>query len=479
MLASFIEKLKKESVFYPVVAIILIPILIAVIKPMIPGIISILWLFIILMPFGYLVMIVHKWASGEPFREILFKYLVPVPPGYIYGTDIKNKFFPVATALIIFANTFIFFFIPENTQDAGIFLPRGNPSNIHILISFFSSTVLHANFSHLFGNMLILWVVGNAVESRTGTNKFLLIYFICTVASQFIVVLLLSYKGLTTNADTVFSNFHSLGASGAVAGVMGVFVIRCFFAKFKLSLPFFFLPVLSIPIKVQGAVLVGLFFAMDLDGSMKQFDGTAARINYWAHVGGYLGGFLTGYLMSLHQDAAKEAVEVKAERFSTSEFGRENATKLYTDILENEPCNVPALKYFLKLNIYSDEKSEPYFVNLVHALTTTNFEEAINLIEDYKPKFVKSLYGNDLIKIGLYYQKSCDLFTARLCFQSAVEKKGEWQAKALYQLAQVFEELENIKEAICIYDELILRFPETLFSQESLKNLSRLSMKFY
>lgn len=470
MITQLIERVKRNPAFYPLAGTVLIPLGIWMFKPVVRMVWDTVDVVIFLMPLILFLTGMYRWKTGDSVREILFSMLVPLPPGYIYGTDVKNKQFPVMTVTIIAICVLLFFCLSDADVQSLMFLPRGYPSGFQILISFFTSAFLHGDFSHLSGNMIILWVVGSNLESRLDSSRFCWIYVLCLIASQIFVILLLVFGNR-------FSDYHSLGASGAISGLMGLFMVRCFFVRLKISMPVFSLPFFSIPLKIQGMALLGFLFTLDLFGAFDQvygYEGSAesTHINYLAHVGGYLGGFVLGFMMKLHLDGAEESKEVKAERYSQNDLDREKATVLYQEILAQDPFHEAALEFFLNLNRYSPDKAVDYYVPLIHHLLITDFDKAIALFEEHHPFFTKNLSGPDLTRLGLYFDKQGDLFKARICLEFASGKQGEWQAKSLFQLARVFEKIGNPQMAIPIYDTVATRFPDTHFSREAIRRLS-------
>ena len=133
-------------------------------------------------------------------------------------------------------------------------------------------------------------------------------------------ICLLTIQASQLNQPELMSEFHSLGASGAVSGIMGIFIVRCFFAQISFSVPLLMIPIpilnfFSFPIRIQAPILVGLFFTFDLAGSVNQYNLSSGHVNYWSHVGGYLTCIVIGILMGLHREVDNDIAKTKSARF--------------------------------------------------------------------------------------------------------------------------------------------------------------------
>ena len=135
---------------------------------------------------------------------------------------------------------------------------------------------LHADMMHLLGNMIFLWVFGNAINAKLGQIGYLGFFLFCTLAAAM--------------AHNLFDGGLAIGASGAVNGIVGFYIalhplnrIHCFYWVFVKAGIF----------TVTGFWLVLFWFILDLWGA---FWGTSL-IAYWAHIGGLVGGFAVGWIL--------------------------------------------------------------------------------------------------------------------------------------------------------------------------------------
>jgi membrane associated rhomboid family serine protease len=149
------------------------------------------------------------------------------------------------------------------------------------LATLFTSMFLHGGWMHIIGNMLFLWVFGRNVEDLIGSGRFLLLYLLCGLAAAVVQVITNPYSSLPT-----------IGASGAIAGVMGAYLIK--FPRTRivtLLFIFIFITTLEIP----AAVLLLYWFALQFIsgvGSLGSADYTGGGIAWFAHVGGFIAGML-------------------------------------------------------------------------------------------------------------------------------------------------------------------------------------------
>lgn len=149
------------------------------------------------------------------------------------------------------------------------------------LLPLASSMFLHGGWLHFLGNMLYLWVFGDNIEDRVGHIRFLFFYLICGLAAAFLHIF--------TNPS---SSLPTVGASGAIAGVLGAYLILFPGARILTLVPiFFFFQLIELPALIfLGFWFVMQFFsgAISLTAGETQMGGTA----WWAHIGGFVAGML-------------------------------------------------------------------------------------------------------------------------------------------------------------------------------------------
>jgi membrane associated rhomboid family serine protease len=149
------------------------------------------------------------------------------------------------------------------------------------IVPIFTSMFLHAGWLHLIFNMWALWIFGDNVEDYLGHMLYLMLYFLCGIAAALLHTLF-----------NIGSTVPSVGASGAIAGVMGAFFVLYPRARVLTLVPFFFIFFMWLPAWI---VLGYWFVAQFLSGaanSIAQRGAQSSGIAFWAHVGGFIAGVL-------------------------------------------------------------------------------------------------------------------------------------------------------------------------------------------
>jgi membrane associated rhomboid family serine protease len=144
------------------------------------------------------------------------------------------------------------------------------------------STFLHAGFLHIIGNMLFLWVFGNNIEDFLGHVKYLIFYLLAGMAASFAHILV-----------NLNDQIPSVGASGAVAGVMGAYLVLFPHARVNVLVPIFFFITI---VQLSAVVVLGIWFLYQfLIGA--QAAAGATSVAWMAHVGGFVFGAVAIFLL--------------------------------------------------------------------------------------------------------------------------------------------------------------------------------------
>ena len=188
----------------------------------------------------------------------------------------------LVTAGLIAINTLVFLYqatLPAESLDRFVTAWGIVPDHLHT-VSLFTSMFLHGGWLHLAGNMLYLWVFGRNVEDLIGGGKFLAFYILCGLASAVVHIIFNPYSRVPT-----------IGASGAIAGVMGAYLIKFPQARIVTLVFYFFITATEIP----AAFLLLFWFAMQFFsgvGSLGDANYSGGGTAWFAHIGGFLAGML-------------------------------------------------------------------------------------------------------------------------------------------------------------------------------------------
>jgi len=162
------------------------------------------------------------------------------------------------------------------------------------LFAFFSSMFLHGGWIHLLGNMWTLWIFGDNVEDRLGRIRYVMLYLAGGIAAALLHIFF--------NAGSLVP---TIGASGAIAAVMGAYFRFYPFAKVEtLVPPFFFGPTFVLP----AVLFLGWWFLLQLfNGSLSlaAHGRGFSEVAWWAHVGGFLFGFIICLFAGRRQAASR------------------------------------------------------------------------------------------------------------------------------------------------------------------------------
>jgi membrane associated rhomboid family serine protease len=191
---------------------------------------------------------------------------------------------PLVTYALIALNV-LFFFVELSGGDAFIgkwaFVPSrflGNPSADFLTL--FTSMFMHAGWVHLGGNMLYLWIFGDNVEDRFGPVMFTIFYLLCGLAATFAQL-----------AFSAGSNVPNLGASGAIAGVLGAYIVMFPQGQVKVLVG-------QSVSQVPALIVLGGWIVLQFFSGIGSIANTAdtGGVAYMAHIGGFIAGVVLAFL---------------------------------------------------------------------------------------------------------------------------------------------------------------------------------------
>jgi membrane associated rhomboid family serine protease len=172
--------------------------------------------------------------------------------------------------------------------------------------SIVTSMFMHGSWEHILGNMLFLWVFGNNIEDSMGHLRFVVFYLVCGVAAALAHILLAPTSAIPT-----------VGASGAISGVMGGYILLYPRVRVRTWIPPFFL------IYLPAYVMLGWWFVGQLlmaSVTIGPQAGEQGGVAFWAHVGGFVAG-----LVLIHPFAKRRLVAAKRNKV---QLGDEEVARL-------------------------------------------------------------------------------------------------------------------------------------------------------
>ncbi len=198
--------------------------------------------------------------------------------------DSSRRTFPIVTYALIALNV-LFFIVELSGGDAFIgkwaFVPSRFLANpLGDFPTIFTSMFMHAGWVHLGGNMLYLWIFGDNVEDRFGHIPFIFFYLLCGLAATFAQL-----------AFSIGSDIPNLGASGAIAGVLGAYILLFPQGKVRVLQG-------QQVIQVSALIVIGLWIVLQFFSGIGSISTAAdtGGVAYMAHIGGFAAGFLLTFL---------------------------------------------------------------------------------------------------------------------------------------------------------------------------------------
>ncbi len=200
-----------------------------------------------------------------------------------------RRTYPVVNTLLILTNVIVFLYqitLPPHQYEAFMLANATIPNHIRNVLNghgsveaaflpIITSMFLHSGFMHIAGNMLFLWIFGDNVEDYFGHLPYLLFYFVCGIGS-----------GLAHIVFNYHSSLPALGASGAISGVMGAYIVLYPRARVLTLVFIFFIP-------IPAFIILGYWFLLQFLAGVSTVGAAATGgVAWWAHIGGFLLGML-------------------------------------------------------------------------------------------------------------------------------------------------------------------------------------------
>ena len=196
----------------------------------------------------------------------------------------RPRGFAVVTTLVILINIYVFF---QELQHGNRFIYAWSAIPVRIVhghrwITLITSMFMHGGWMHIIGNMIYLWAFGREIEDAMGGVRFLFFYLAGGMVAMLAQIL-----------GDPLSRIPSLGASGAIAAVMGAFIIT--FPRDRIRTLLFFFIFIRITF-IPAAILIGFWFLIQIFNVGMVADVRTGGVAYLAHIGGFLFGVVTARL---------------------------------------------------------------------------------------------------------------------------------------------------------------------------------------
>ncbi len=452
-----------------VIAVILL------VKEYLSGLITLL---IILFPVLFLIYVRLDAAStGKSPTEVLAQHITFMPVMYTEG-ERKKEGTTWATYSLIFINVLVFYGFemrvnPEFIFNNLIFLPY-EPNLINVPISLFTSIFLHAGGGHLWGNMIFLWAVGTVVERRIGWVRFLSFYMAAGVAACLLTVLV----------EFVFfrAPAHLLGASGAIAGVMGLFAVRCYFKSMVFPLPilgiFSLILPISLKVRLNSLVIIGLFFLADLSGGITQVAGQSnSNIGHWAHIGGMLCGIILGMTFKLGEQAVEERhVEIGSRALNDKGNLIEGKESLRLALQKN-PENTEAMFLLARMlsKFQPTQEGEELYLKAMDMQIKSRPQEVAAAYKEYYNRYLKGANPATQFRLAAFFHQQKDFEWSAQCLELLSDDTttpADIREKAMFQCARQMEYIGKFDIARHYYQLFVDTFPNSGFTPKASARLA-------
>jgi membrane associated rhomboid family serine protease len=333
----------------------------------------------------------------------------------------------------------------ERLRDTGIIGRFGLVPARLSLHSFITAMFMHASLGHLLMNMLFLYLVAFALEDVWGKVAFVAVYLASGIAAS-----------LAHIAFNPGSEVAAIGASGAIAGLMGAFLVRFFRAKIDFAYYYFLMKLhygrfsvpafVALPIWLAGQLLYASLSAGDVAG-----------VAFWAHIGGFGFGAVVAFGLSavgigtesIGELSARDLEEMKRTPVTDLQHGRDlanqgrmsEAKEHFDTVLQTKPTNIPARLERIRVDLAGENPSAvaQEAADLIRVLVQAeNLPQAEQLLNE-----AAVLPGFDpeptaVMRIAGYLEKNWKNEKSARWFEWVAQRPGPWMGKALLSLGRLY-----------------------------------------
>jgi len=378
-----------------------------------------------------------------------------------YKIERRFRSFPWVTVTLIVLNVAVYAATAWNLE--AVFPVFGFRPNAAAVYTWFTYMFIHGGLMHLVGNMYFLWLFGSMAEDGLGKVRYTILYFAGGLAAAVLHAL------ITAVTTPEFGAVPLVGASGAIAAVIGVVAVRMYRARIRVAYFFiiFFVPRWG-TWKMSAAVGVGLYLAQELAYGVISTvfpSGTA----HWAHVGGLIAGVVLGLSWGSLRDAATEYLAEEAEGYVAAGLGDVAAAK-YSELAEKDPDNPDWLLEKLRSSLIADIPNQGQicqdFAKLAILLQKAGRSQQI--VETYRivaqgSQLEQMLDSHTLQMVASAAESLRDFDTAQRAYATllVVHPTSTEAERALFRLAHIYLARGEREEALQTWRAFAESYPQS------------------
>jgi membrane associated rhomboid family serine protease len=373
------------------------------------------------------------------------------------GTNLKLKKIPFATIGLLLINWLVYAFTHGLYYKTDFliwryfYLQPGEPYPWQLITSMF----FHGNFWHLLGNSVFLWIFGIYVEDKVGWKQYLFLYFLTGIAAGLIHS---TMTGLWMRDQLMIP---MLGASGAISGIMGVYLYRCYYSKIRLL--FFFV----LPVQIPAIIFLGFWFLQDFLGGIAAIKGIHQNVAFWAHVGGFLSGLATSKYLKYEGEAKREKLEhTVSTRLGKHEGYAEGM--IAAELLLQTDANNPQLHLKMaqaKSTLGGSREGKEHYQQAIKLMLDTDREKVVDVFIEYWKKYLTIMEPQYQLRVSRLLARSGNTSLARVTLEAVINSDypPDRSMEAAYlDLAKLYEqELKQNDLARAVYLQYMNKFPQS------------------
>jgi membrane associated rhomboid family serine protease len=382
---------------------------------------------------------------------IYFLLLLALTP---IGTNMRLTKIPYATIGLLLVNWLVYAFSSGLYYKTEFLIWRyfmlypGEAQPWQLVTSMF----FHGSFMHVFGNSIFLAAFGTFVEDKVGWKQYLFLYFLTGIAAGLIHSLM---TGLFLRDKL---SIPALGASGAISGITGIFLYRCYYAKVR---------TLLFGLQVPAVIYVGFFFLRDFFGGISAIKGIHQNVAFWAHLGGTLSGLATSKYLKYAGLAKKERLEHTVARRLGTINGSAQGMMAAEQLLQADGNN-PQLHLKMaqiKSRTAGSKEGKEHYEQAIKLMLNTDRDKVVDVFVEYWKKYLTIIEPQHQLRVSRLLASSGNTSLARATLEAIIN--GNYPADrsmeaAYLDLAKLYEQqLQQFDLARAVYQQYMKKFPQT------------------